>query len=450
MSIVVKDFGEESRSLRRRRLEEQRESYEPRHGDVVAVLSELDGSTRHATQPSKSWVSIYGQPESLIPVYNATSVNKAGTPVWVGPQLRPPHSLEVKGIYHGGVSQDIDTQAEMLGIPEHGQIHQYPSEANPGASPVLIFQPAIQPLKTTGNGSTLTVSTQSLIYVNAGGKRVEFSGRQTDLTASVPGSGLVRNVLVYLDTDLGQLDTIDGATVGSSGGSPVPEPAVPANGIGSAYVQLTAGQTSVVTASHVIDARPLFHIQATTAEVYSAPFKWIWATEAARIAEDDVTSADVSSSVLGFQEVDKTIWRATQDSPVVLEQIGASDLIVYRTVTDHVASTWYSLFTNGSDGQIVIPVDTVWEVDVQVVGLTPGASNFWGYKVSALVVNDGGTTTAYGSTTTPTYESDSNYDVRVAADDANDALEIQVQRTGGVNWNVSWKAAIRRVFVTNT
>jgi hypothetical protein len=447
---IVKDFAEESRSLRRRRVAEQHEAFEPRHGDIVAVLRELDGSTQHPTQPSKSWVSILNQPESLIPVYNSTSVNKAGTPVWVGPQLRPPHSLEIKGIYHGGASQGIDTQAEMLGIPDHGQIHQFPSEDNAGASVVLIYQPAIQPLKTTGNGSDLTITTQGFIYINAGGKRKEASGKQTDLTTSVPGSGLVRNVLVYFDSNLEQFDTIEGATVGSGGASPVPEPAVPAGGIPSAYVQLTAGQTSVVTASHVIDARPLFHVQAADSATYNAPFKWVWATEADRVAEDDVTSNDVSTSVLGLQEVDKTLWRATGATPVVLEQIGTSDLLVYRNVPNHVASTWYSLFTNGSDGQIVIPADTVWEVDVQVVGLSPGASNFWGYKISALVVNDGGTTTAYGSTTTPTYESDSNYDVRVTADDANDALEVQVQRTGGVNWDVNWKAAIRRVSETST
>lgn len=444
--LVVKDFAEESRVLRRRRMEEQRQSFEPWHGDVVAVLDDRTGSTRHATQPSKSWVSIWNQPESLIPVYNTTSVNKAGTPVWIGPQLRPPHALEIKGVYLGGVSQEIDTQAEMLGVSDHGQIHQYPSEADPGDSVVLIYQPALQPLKTTGNGSTLVVATQALIYYNEGGNRVGFGGKNTDLTASVPAAGLVRNVLIFLDTNLGQLDTLDGATV-TIGGS-VPEPAVPTGGIPSAYVELTAGQTSIVTATHIDDGRSWLHLRPSASATYNAPFKWIWADDAAREAEDDVTSADVSASVLGFQETEKTLWRATGASPVVLEQVGTSDLVVYRNVPDHVSGTWYSLFSNGTDGQIVIPTDTVWEVDVILVGLSPGANKYWGYKVSALVVNDGGTTTALGSTATPTYESDSNYDARIAADDANDALEVQVQRVGGVNWDVNWKAAIRRVFET--
>jgi hypothetical protein len=73
----------------------------------------------------------------------------------------------------------------------------------------------------------------------------------------VPGAGLIRKVLLYLDRDTNILEQIDGTTVADDGMTPVPEPAPPV-GIDareSAWIYLSNGQTFVATATHVEDAR---------------------------------------------------------------------------------------------------------------------------------------------------------------------------------------------------
>jgi hypothetical protein len=62
-------------------------------------------------------------------------------------------------------------------------------------------------------------------------------------------------VLIYLDTSLNALQIVSGASVGYGSASPIPYPDLPSGGIPSAYVQLYGGQTAIVTATHIVDAR---------------------------------------------------------------------------------------------------------------------------------------------------------------------------------------------------
>ena len=118
---------------------------------------------------------------------------------------------------------------------------------------VKVYQPAIQSLKTTGNGTDLTVTTQALIYL-VDGVRKSFVGAETDLTSYVPSTaGQTRRVLLYLDKSTNTLNVSSGTAV--SGAIPIPYPTAPADSIPSAYVKLTNAQTAVTTATHVEDAR---------------------------------------------------------------------------------------------------------------------------------------------------------------------------------------------------
>lgn len=115
---------------------------------------------------------------------------------------------------------------------------------------------------------------------------------------------------------------------------------------------------------------------------------------------------------------------------------------VYRNIASHTDTTWYSLFTDGASGQLLIASDEAWTVKVLVIGLTSGASERWAYELNGMVVNDGGITTVVFGTPVDISESDAAYDVQLVADDGTDALEVQVRRNGGSDYNINWRATL--------
>jgi hypothetical protein len=243
------------RDLKEREHREQKKTFEAFHNDIPAVIKSVDGNTRPPGQQGMTWVSILNQPESRVLVHNATTMDIAETPVWVGPEMKPPYRLEIKSLYFGGLSPESINSASGLQVGSHAQIHQYPSESDPGPDPVLIFQPALQPLKLTGNGSNLTVTVQPHVYVR-NGRPVTFAGANVDLTTSVPGTASTqRKTLVYLDEVTNTVLTSDSSTV-PTGGAQVPSyPDLPVDGRMCGYVTLSNGQTSIVTATHIEDFR---------------------------------------------------------------------------------------------------------------------------------------------------------------------------------------------------
>lgn len=114
--------------------------------------------------------------------------------------------------------------------------------------------------------------------------------------------------------------------------------------------------------------------------------------------------------------------------------------VLRKAISSHASGTWYDLLINGNDA-LTIPEDSVWNVRVQVVGMTQGAAQRWSYELIGQVVNDGGTVSVTFTTTTIA-ESDANYDAQLAADTSNDALAVQVRRNGGTDYNVRWVATV--------
>lgn len=266
MPITVRD-------LKEREKRQQSRAFEAFHDDIPAVIKSVDGNTRPPGQQGMTWVAILNQPESRVLVHNATTMDVAETPVWVGPEMKPPYRLEIKGLYFGGLSQESVSNASGLQVGDHGQIHQYPSETNPGPSVVLIFQPALQPLKITGNGSTLIVTVQPHVYVR-NGRPVNFAGANVDLTASVPSvASTQRKTLLYLDETTNTIITLDGGTV-PTGGAQVPSYVdLPVDARMCGYVTLSNGQTAVTTATHVEDFRDYQRGRAGTTGIISPELK---------------------------------------------------------------------------------------------------------------------------------------------------------------------------------
>lgn len=233
--------------------QQQVKHFEPLRNAIAAVVKSINGSIEVPTAPGYVYVSILNQPESLTAARNEGINVAAELPVLVGDDPKATYGLKIIGLYPHGLPPADQEDINLFGVGAHAQNHQMPSEDNLGSDPVKVYQPALQPLKTTGNGS-LTVATQAYIYHLEGVRRT-FTGIETDLTSYVPGAGLIRRVLLYLDTATSLIAVESGTAVIDNGAIPIPYPEIPEGAIPSAYVTLENGQTAVVTASHVEDAR---------------------------------------------------------------------------------------------------------------------------------------------------------------------------------------------------
>lgn len=226
--------------------------FEPSKNEIPATIVAVDGDVTPPNEPELTWVLEYGRPNSPTKVLNDTTLREEGLPVLIGPDPRPPFR-KIIGPYTGSVPVGQGGDVILFNIPPHAQNHQMPTEATIGNDPVKIYQPAIQPMKLTGDGVSMTVTVQALTYTYNGVPR-DFYGQLVDLTSYVPISGQFR-LLVYLDPETGSLGFLEGNSV-PYGGIPVPSyPAIPAGTRGIAWVLVYEGQTVVTTATDVRDAR---------------------------------------------------------------------------------------------------------------------------------------------------------------------------------------------------
>ncbi len=223
---------------------------------IPSVIVEVGGSVHVAGRPGFIWVSEFGQAESLDRVLNtATGVQPiAGNLCQLGlpNQTGVRQVLRIYDDYESYFTDEDDLEA--LTSPPHHQAHEYPSESNPGPDPVLVYQPALQALKVTGDGATLTVTVRALDAYRSVNTPKSFPDTTLDLTSSVPAvAGERRYTLVYLNAQTNALAVVDG-TAGPSAITPA-FPALPDHGIAAAYVDLTNAQSSITTVTHVRDAR---------------------------------------------------------------------------------------------------------------------------------------------------------------------------------------------------
>lgn len=233
-----------------RRQEARASQFEGRRDFSPGVLIEVDGSVEVATRPGYVWCREFSQQQSAFQVLNRRVLPVAGVKVKLGYPEKPPFERQVMGEWDGyGGLIDFDLE-QSLEIPSHAQLHQYPSEANPGPDKVHIYQPALQMLKTTVYGSGMVIVTQPLIYSHEG-ERKYFAGGYNDLTSFVPATpGDSVYVLVYLNP----VTNTTGLVAGTEAVSPTP-PIAPSPSRPSALVLLTQGQTSLSLLNDVFDAR---------------------------------------------------------------------------------------------------------------------------------------------------------------------------------------------------
>lgn len=233
-------------------VKKQDAKYDPNRVIVPAVIASVDGETSPANRPNQTWVDEYGVSSNYSLAWNWTGLNEAGIPVLISKSPKPPYDRTILGVNFAVLNQGQgNTNIPLLMLPRHARTHQWP-EGNPGRDVVRVYQPALMPLRTYPT-TGLVVAVYRLIY-RAGVTTALFDGQLVDLTASVPGAGLIRRVLVCLDRATNTILTVDGTPVLNNGIIPIPSPDIPDDTIPSADVLLAAAQVTI-TEADIVDRR---------------------------------------------------------------------------------------------------------------------------------------------------------------------------------------------------
>lgn len=228
---------------------------EPRASTTRGLLVSVNGSVTVPGRVNYVYFQEYAQPENAPPavVFNDAVAPIDQLPVIVGTETYPPFKRKVLGIYSDQLIEGDPSEIGQFNLPLHAPTHQYVTETNIGHDPVLIYQPAVQMLKGTGNNG-LVVTVQPLIFQYQN-RTFWFPGDTIDITTSLPVLGNVRILLIYLDALSNNLAVVEGTEVLDNGSITIPYPDVPANAIPSTYVLLVGGATEVLTAFDFQDAR---------------------------------------------------------------------------------------------------------------------------------------------------------------------------------------------------
>lgn len=246
MSLTIRDIV-----LEQREAINQKES---KRNVVIGVLVSVNGSVNPPGRPNYVYFLEYNQPESGPPavVFNDAVAAVDGLPVLVSSTPTPPFKRKVIGVYHDAVVENSQDDLGGFNIPLHAHTHQYPSETGVGRDPVLVYQPALQMLKTVAaSGLTVTVNRLTYTYYN---QTYFFVGANVDLTSYLPTAGNKKAVLLYLNPATGVIEIAEGTEILATLLIPAPAPTIPANCIPSSYIELES-TTATIENTDIVDAR---------------------------------------------------------------------------------------------------------------------------------------------------------------------------------------------------
>ena len=121
--------------------------------------------------------------------------------------------------------------------------------------------------------------------------------------------------------------------------------------------------------------------------------------------------------------------------------------ILRREVT-HSDATHYVIGNDDSSTGPILPVDTAWTFEAQVIGVTADCGKIFSYLVNGCIKNVGGTVTLLASNVTTIYEDTGTFDCEVVANATSDSLSIRVWDTGSGGDTVRWVATLQLTQIT--
>lgn len=214
--------------------------------DVEGRFVDDDGnpvSAVTATDENYVWAREWGE-SSPSPYLNRRNILAiSGTPCWAGYD-ESSLEKEILGLY---IINPSLTRRQVQ--DSHAREHE------PGGyQPVNVYLRMLVPLRVTPL-SGLVVQVAPLVY-EYNGSPVIYPGTNTlDLNGNLPGAGLARYVLVYLNPVTNTINTLNGSTVTDSLAFTPPLPTPPSSAYPSAWVRLAGGQSQISEAQDIVDGR---------------------------------------------------------------------------------------------------------------------------------------------------------------------------------------------------
>jgi len=252
----------ESKLYNRRRLLSEMQKrklaeLEPVVDTVPGVVFSIGGSIFADRGARYVWVHEWGalasQQQAYLP-YGLSVFEGAGVIMQRSP--RAPYQYEIIGLntspYPGTVAEDSDIG--RAAIPNHGENHQYPTEATKGPDPVLIWHSAVQTFKAVATEVDMLVTVGPGVYYD-GNERKWFPSQTVNLASYIPAAGNAVRVLLYLDTNIGFINISSSAEVAQPADPDYPT--APHEAIPSAYFYIEDTYTTLSMIDDYRDARPL-------------------------------------------------------------------------------------------------------------------------------------------------------------------------------------------------
>ena len=120
-----------------------------------------------------------------------------------------------------------------------------------------------------------------------------------------------------------------------------------------------------------------------------------------------------------------------------------TSLLVARNSVTHSDANWYSLYLDGTSILATISASTVWSFRVMIVGTNDAQSETFSYEIVGQIKRDAANnTTLMASSVTTIFETDSDFDARVTADDTNEALLVEVTDATSGSSVIRWVARV--------
>jgi len=128
-------------------------------------------------------------------------------------------------------------------------------------------------------------------------------------------------------------------------------------------------------------------------------------------------------------------------------------MFVCRKAEIHSSNTWRTIGIHNTAIGPVIPADSAWTFEAQVVGAKQDCAKVVSFAVVGCLKRIANVTTLYGdpvSATVITNADDVSFECQATADDANDALSIQVRDSDGAGDLIRWVTTIKLTQITYT
>lgn len=231
--------------------QKQADKFERSRQLVKAVTAAVQSTTSIAVtgRPGYIWVKEFGQDGALMQVFNTSVQDRAGLPVLIGYEPKPPFRRMVIGM-DWEIFAVITNFSGSPYLPNHHTTHEWP-DLNPAPDAVSVYARALVPLRTYAY-SGMTIGVAPAVYVY-NGVMTRYSGGTLDLTSYIPANtDYHRQVLIYLNIVSNTAAALAGTEVPSVVAADYED--LPAASLPSAWVELTEGMTTVYE-YNITDAR---------------------------------------------------------------------------------------------------------------------------------------------------------------------------------------------------